>query len=70
MAKRQQLECRVIVTYRGSVFDLGMYCPVTHRYEKLGSHKISQQDEVIGGLRDKIEREGHRATFSEVTGPR
>lgn len=70
MADKKQLECRVCVTYRGTVFDLGMYDPVTGRHEPLGTHPRRDADRVIGDLRDRIAREGHRVSFSEVNGRR
>ena len=66
----KQLECRVVLTYRGDVFDMGMYDPVSDRYEALGTHPRKDADKVIGGLRDRIAREGHKVTFSEVNGKR
>lgn len=68
MAK--QLECRVVITNRGGVFDLGMYDPVSGRHEPLGTHRQTDRDKVIRGLTQRIEREGHRLTFSEVSGTR
>lgn len=68
MADADKLECRVVITYRrdGRV-DLGMYCPVTHRYEALGTHgpERAEMDRVVGDLKASIERAGHRLTFCE-----
>lgn len=66
----KQIPCRVVVTYRGAVFDLGMFDPVSGRYEPLGTHPCRDADKVIGGLRDRIAREGHLISFSEVNGSR
>lgn len=66
----KQLECRVVLTHRGNVFDLGMYDPVSGRHVSLGTHLSDNKDKVIRGLRERIEREGHVVTFSEITGPR
>lgn len=66
----KQLECRVVVTLWHSVFDMGMYDPVSGRYEPLGTHPRRDEDKVVGGLKERIEREGHLLTFSVVRGPR
>ncbi len=71
----KQLECRIIITW-GHRIDLktevGMYCPVTQRYEPLGAHGPSRReiDRVILDLKKSIERAGHRCTFSDRRGPR
>lgn len=70
-----QLECRIIVTH-GHRADLktevGMYCPVTRRYEHLGAHGPARReiDKVIADLRDRIEQERHLVTWSIMRGPR
>lgn len=68
----KQLECRITITHdpSGGKFALGMYCPVSMRHEPLGRHPTSKIEEVVRGLRERIEREGHLVSFSEVTGPR
>ena len=70
MAK--QLECRVIITHHpmGGSFKLGMWDPLNERHEYLGTHPARDIERIVGDLRDRIEREGHRVTFSEVTGTR
>lgn len=70
MAK--QLECRVVLTYHdgGTKFSMGMYDPVSGRHEALGTHRIADKDRVIRGLVERIQREGHRLTFSEIRGKR
>lgn len=66
----KQLECRVVLTHKGSTFTLGMYDPVSGRYEPLGTHPTKDKDKIIHDLKVRIEREGHRLTFSEVQGSR
>lgn len=70
MAK--QLECRITITHAldGKTFEMGMLDPVSGRHEPLGRHPTSDIERIVGGLRTRIEREGHLLTFSEVTGPR
>ena len=72
---RRPLECRIIVTYGNRVdrkVEVGMYCPVTRRYEPLGAHGPDQDtvDRVIRDLRVRIERERHDVTWSVMRGPR
>ncbi len=65
----KQLECRVVIRRRGDgKVDLGMYDPVNGRYVPLGTHGPGRGvvDGAIRGLADKIVREGHRLTFSDV----
>lgn len=69
----RQLECRVVITHRRDhKLELGMYCPATCRYEPLGTHGPGQfaKDAAVRGLVERIQREGHLLTFSEVTEPR
>lgn len=66
----KQLECRIVITHWGRTFDMGMYDPISMRHEPLGRHPTSKIEEVVRGLRERIEREGHLVSFSEVTGPR
>lgn len=64
----EQLECRVVVTYmRDGRISLGMYDPLSLRYEALGTHGPSQSeiDKAISGLARSIEQAGHRLTFCE-----
>ena len=70
MAPRKQLECRVVVTHLPDKrIALGMYCPVTGRYEPLGTHGPAPDvvDSAVRGLKERIEREGHKVTFCERT---
>jgi hypothetical protein len=73
MSDRKQLECRIVLTYRADrKVDVGMFDPVSMRYEPLGTHGPSQHevDKMVRGLAERITREGHRLTFSEVSAPR
>ena len=65
-----QLECRIVLTYWSREFEMGMFDPVSMRYESLGKHPMSKADKIVRDLKVRIEREKHRVTFSEVTGPR
>ena len=68
----RQLECRVVITHAegGQTFALGMYDPVSGRHEPLGTHPTRSIDRIVGDLRTRMEREGHRVTFSEIVGKR
>lgn len=66
----KQLECRVVITNLDCIFEMGMYDPISGRYEALGTHSYKDKDNVVRGLKERIEREGHRVSFSEVTGKR
>jgi hypothetical protein len=66
----KQLECRIVIRYHGSTFSMGMADPLNDRYEPLGSHPYRDIDRVVGGLKERILREGHKLTFSEMRGPR
>jgi hypothetical protein len=69
MAK--QLECRVVITNHGDgTFSMGMFDPVSGRHEPLGTHRTVDKDSVVRGLAQRIEREGHKLTFSELSGKR
>lgn len=62
------LECRIVITHRSDRrIDLGMYDPVSGRYEALGTHGPSQRDidRAVLGLKRSIEDAGHRLTFCE-----
>ncbi len=63
-----QLECRIVITFKndGRV-DLGMYDPISNRYEPLGTHgpSLSVIDKVIEDLKTSIIRAGHNLTFCE-----
>lgn len=70
MPTRKQLECRVVITARPDRrIDLGMYDPISLRYEPLGTHGPDQReiDRVVAGLKERIEREGHKLTFCHRT---
>lgn len=70
MSATKQLECRIVLTYWPTQFDMGMYDPVSMKYEPLGRHPLSMIDGIVGDLRTRMEKERHLVTFSEVTGPR
>lgn len=72
MAQQKQLECRIVLTYWTGLgqFDMGMYDPISMRYEPLGRHPLAKADKIVGDLRNRMEQERHRVTYSEVTGPR
>lgn len=66
--KKKQLECRIVIIHRRDQrIELGMYDPVSSRYEHLGIHGPSKQviDNAVLGLKTRIEREGHLLTFAE-----
>lgn len=67
---RKQMECRIVITNWCGVFDLGMYDPVTMRYEPLGRHPKRDRERIVRDLKHRMEQERHLVTFSEVTGPR
>ena len=76
-AFQPQLECRIVVTYgvltRSDLkTEVGMYCPVTRRYERLGFHGPAQRDvdKMVKGLKERIEKERHLITYSVMRGPR
>lgn len=65
---RKQLECRVVIFRRPDrKIDLGMYDPITSRYEALGTHGPTQGaiDAAVRGLVQRIDREGHLITFCD-----
>ena len=73
LRKKRQLECRIIITHQTgclSTFALGMYDPISGRYEPLGKHPTNTIDKVVRDLKHRMEVEGHSVTFSEVTAPR
>ena len=71
MDGKRQLECRIVITHRrrDGKTELGMYDPRAGRYEPLGAHGPAQRevDKVVYGLKESIERAGHRLTFCERT---
>lgn len=68
MSRKQQLECRIVLTFRKDKrVNVGMYDPLNHRYEPLGTHGPSTRevDKVVRDLKASIERAGHLLTFCE-----
>lgn len=70
MNDKQQLECRIVIIHRRSSdlkTEVGMYDPKSGRYERLGLHGPAQHevDKMVRGLKESIERAGHRLTFCE-----
>ena len=63
----EQLECRVVVTNHGDgrTFDLGMYDPLTGRYEFLGTHPVRDRERRVRDLQRTIEGAGHRLSLCE-----
>jgi hypothetical protein len=59
-----------VITYKGRTFSLGMYDPISSRYEPLGDHPQSNIDKVVRDLKVRMEREGHLVSFSEMQAPR
>ena len=70
MRRSKQLECRIVITHWGGMFDLGMFDPISGRHEPLGKHPVKDIERVVGDLKTRMEREKHIVTFSEVSGPR
>lgn len=70
MAGKRQVECRIVITHKLNTFDLGMYDPVSGRHEPLGNHPKRDIDRIVRDLRSRMEQEGHRVTYSEITGRR
>lgn len=66
----RQLECRIVITHGDRTFALGMFDPVSMRYEALGTHPTRDIKRIVGDLRARMERERHLVTYSEVSGPR
>jgi len=69
----KQLECRIVITRRADArIDLGMYDPLSAKYEPLGTHGPGERtiDKAVLRLRDSIGRAGHLLTFSDVSAPR
>jgi hypothetical protein len=67
-AQGEQLECRIVLTFqRDGRVRLGMYDPRHMRYEPLGVHGPARGDidRAVEGLKESIERAGHRLTFCE-----
>lgn len=64
----KQLECRIVITFlRDGRIRLGMYDPKAGRYEALGTHgpSVKEVDKAVRGLKEGIERAGHKLTFCE-----
>jgi len=70
--RRKQLECRIVIRHGDLKTEVGMYDPLGGRYESLGAHGPlrSEVDRVVRDLKVRMEREGHRVSFSEITGRR
>ena len=72
MARRRQLECRIVLTWgrRDRRTEVGMYDPASGRYEPLGTHGPDPRevDRVVRDLAASIERAGHRLTWCERSG--
>lgn len=70
ITKQKQLECRIIISHGRTDLktEVGMYDPLTMRYEPLGAHGPSQReiDRVVRDLQASMERAEHLVTFSEV----
>lgn len=67
-SQNDQLECRIVITYRDDGrIDMGMLDPRSGRYEGLGTHGPGAReiDRAVRGLKEAIERAGHRLTFCE-----
>lgn len=64
----KQLECRIVITFlRDKRIKLGMFDPLSGRYEPLGTHgpSIREVDKAVLGLKQSIERAGHLLTWCE-----
>ena len=70
MVTVKQLECRVVITHWGGQFELGMFDPISGRYEFLGKHPMKDIERIVHDLKVRMEQERHRVTFSEIQGPR
>lgn len=68
--RKQQLECRIVITHQGGTFELGMFDPNHGKYEPLGRHSIRDIKNIVCDLKVRMEREKHLVSFSEVHGPR
>lgn len=71
MIEKKQLECRIVITHRADGrIDLGMYAPLSGKYEPLGTHGPGRRavDKAVGDLKDSITRAGHRLTWCERSG--
>ena len=65
------LECRIVITHRpDGRIDLGMYDPLSGKYEPLGAHGPGRRavERAVNDLKQSIERAGHRLTYCERTG--
>jgi hypothetical protein len=75
VGQQKRLECRIVLTHGHRVdlkTEVGMWDPLNERYAPLGVHgpNLREIDKMVYGLKDKIEKEGHVVTFSELRGPR
>lgn len=69
MSATKQLECRIVIT-RGRAdlkTEVGMFDPISGRYEPLGAHGPAQREveRVVLDLKKSIEKAGHLLTFCE-----
>lgn len=74
MSYDNKLECRIVIRHlENGRSKLGMYDPVSGRYEPLGTHGGRSDsakralDRVVLDLKISIEKAGHWVTFSERT---
>lgn len=70
MTRAKQLECRIVVTHLDHApgrVRLGMFDPLSGRYEPLGEHGPGERDvdRAIRDLAASITRAGHRLTWCE-----
>lgn len=68
---QKQLECRIVLTYhKDGRVSMGMYDPLSGRYEPLGTHgpDVREVDKAVRGLKSSIERAGHWLTWCERSG--
>lgn len=75
MSYGEKLECRIVIRHHRADgrTSVGMYDPLSGRYEPLGAHGgrgttgQREVDRVVRDLKVSIERAGHAVTFSERT---
>jgi hypothetical protein len=48
----------------GRTFSMGMYDPRSGSYAPLGTHLMCDREKIINGLKDSIERAGHKLSLS------
>ena len=68
--KTKQLECRIVITRSRSdcKTEIGMYDPISMRYEPLGEHGPDSREveKVILDLKKSMEKAGHIVSFSDL----